>query len=83
MPNTFNADSSSTLFSWIGKGEDKLGPNMSPESESSSCLYFQKEKKAESTILDQVPFEAYSQSKQILSKLICQRKKKKINDTQK
>lgn len=75
MPNTFNADFSSLLFSWIGKGEDKLGPNMSPESESSFCLYFQKEKekrKLKAQFLIKYLLKPTSQSKQI-SKLICQK----------
>lgn len=76
MPNTFNADFSSLLFSWIGKGEDKLGPNMSPESESSFCLYFQKEKekrKLKAQFLIKYLLKPTSQSKQIY-KLICQKK---------
>lgn len=75
MPNTINADFSSLLFSWIGKGEDKLGPNMSPESESSFCLYFQKEKekrKLKAQFLIKYLLKPTSQSKQI-SKLICQK----------
>lgn len=76
MPNTFNADFSSLLFSWTGKGEDKLGPNMSPESESSFCLYFQKEKekrKLKAQFLIKYLLKPTSQSKQI-HKLICQKK---------
>lgn len=81
MPNTFNADFSSLLFSWIGKGEDKLGPNMSPESESSFCLYFQKEKekrKLKAQFLTST-FEAHkSEQANIQTDL-----SKKDNDTQK
>lgn len=80
MPNALNADFSSLLFSWTGKGEDKLGPNMSPESESSFCLYFQKEKKSwKHNSWSNTLWSPQSEQANIIQTDLS----KKINDTQK